>query len=81
MTHVLNVHVDTSTGTLRCEVAEHMPPELGAQMFAAAAMAYAKTNTPGASPRDILERAIRQLVDNPDALVDRSLIVAPGAKH
>lgn len=75
---ILQVDVDPLTGTLHCETANNLGHEHAQQMLAAAAMVWASNH--GLVPseaRSILERAARLLADNPDAVVDRSLIVRP----
>lgn len=75
---ILQVDVDTLTGTLHCETATNLGHEHAEQMLAAAALVWSSNHgLPPFEARAILERAARMLADNPDAVVDRSLIVRP----
>lgn len=74
---VLRIQVDPATDRMQAECAEGMNLEQIGQVVATAALTYS-TMTPGVSPRDVIERALRVLLDNPDAVGERSNIILPG---
>lgn len=76
--HILAVNVEPLTGQLEVRIGSNMPLELGAQLLAAVAHAYAKNNTPGVGARVVLDAAIRQL--DTDAVVAASPIIQPGGR-
>ncbi len=72
---VLRVRVVPATQTVTAEVADNMNEEQIGQVLATTALAWAQKS--GGTPRGAIERALRVLLDNPDALVERSPLILP----